>query len=287
MQSEIKFQQDIDNDSLLEMIQQYAILVKDDELKEAEIVLQTISQLTEMTMLSIANSQAESKLDKYEHGSTNDDLYSKVGKLTRDLHDSLNNFLNDASLDVMTNEAMPDARNRLNYVIELTEKSAHETMTLIENSGPLIRILDERASVLIKQYQEHESCNNKYDFLNDETKAFLHLVTSSAKTVNSDLNKIMLTQNYQDLTGQVINRVSSLVQEVENNLLTLLKFSSEHIAGEHEMKVNCDNSKVFVNSDVKDKKDNRGFGPFVPGSSNGDVIESQEDVDDLLSSLGF
>ncbi|PCI08080.1 MAG: chemotaxis protein CheZ [Gammaproteobacteria bacterium] len=283
MQSNV--QQGLDNNHIIGMIQQYAMLFKDGEGREAEIVLQNISQLYDETKLCLVNTQLHNKKDEKPH--IDENLYSKVGKLTRDLNDSLNNFLNDASLETMTNDAMPDARQRLNYVIELTEKSAHETLSLIENSNPLIRMLGERATILLQQYKKHDACENKSDYLNDETKAFLHLVTSSAKTVNEDLNKIMLAQNYQDLTGQVINRVSTLVQEVENNLLVLLKFSSEHTTGNQSVNsVHADNT-VSDKSDTKGKDDNRGFGPPIPGTSTDDVVESQEDVDDLLSSLGF
>ena len=244
------------------------------------------------------NQQAENLLQEINQLNTkpsDQDLYSRVGKLTRDLHDSMSSFMNDTRIHMMTNEDMPDARQRLQHVVDLTEQSAHTTMTLIENSNPLLSQLRERATVLQQQlhsYKNKQRVNNTLSndkpgdagqerngsmYLNEEIDAFLHLVSSSSKNITKNLNEIMLAQNYQDLTGQVIQRVSTLVQEVENNLLILLQSGNEQIATE----------QLDVNIKSKENKNNRGYGPAVPGVSKGDVLHSQEEVDDLLSSLGF
>lgn len=272
-----------DNDLLVAMVQDYARLLNAGEGRQAKYILQDICQFSDKTKSVYADVERE----KISH--TDEELYSKVGKLTRELHESINNFMSDDSLAVMTNESMPDARQRLTYVVELTEQSAHKTMTLIEHSNPLIRVMGERAGVLLKQYTNTEQDNP--GFLQEEIKAFLHLSASTAKSVTGDLNEIMLAQNYQDLTGQVINRVSTLVQDVENNLLTLLRLSDQTQSNQtpldKTMSLNPE-SKIKLNTDFKkEETNNKGFGPAVPGTDKGDVVQSQEDVDDLLSSLGF
>ena len=86
------------------------------------------------------------------------------------------------------------------------------------------------------------------------------------------MNTIVVAQGYQDLSGQIIQRVSKMVQDVEGSLVGILKISS-HYAAE-------DKSNDVV-------KNNAGYGPAVPGLDKGEVMKSQDDVDDLLSTLGF
>ena len=263
------------NTQRIQMAQDYITQLQLGENQQAENLLQEINQL---------------------HTKPSDqDLYSRVGKLTRELHDSMSSFMNDTRIHMMTNEDMPDARQRLQHVVDLTEQSAHTTMTLIENSNPLLSQMREKATVIQQQlhsYKNKQRVNNTLSndkpgdtgqerngsmYLNEEIDAFLHLVSSSSINITKNLNEIMLAQNYQDLTGQVIQRVSTLVQEVENNLLTLLQSDNEKIADE----------QLDVNIKSKENQNNSGYGPAVPGVSKGDVLHSQEEVDDLLSSLGF
>ncbi len=199
-------------------------------------------------------------------------LFDEVGKLTRDLHDNINQFVNESQIQVVADEEMPDARQRLDYVVELTDRSAHRTMTLIENSLPLVASLDKKTVELKKAIEEtmHDEVFQKKLII------FLDFCSSTSVKVTDDLNEIMLAQDYQDLTGQIIQRVSSLVQNVENNLIGLLKITD------------C-NKNVVSTDDEKQvlKQSGNGFGPVVPGVNQGEVLQSQDEVDDLLSSLGF
>ncbi|MFO5795598.1 protein phosphatase CheZ, partial [Klebsiella pneumoniae] len=51
---------------------------------------------------------------------------------------------------------------------------------------------------------------------------FLVRSGENAGQLSSQLNGILLAQDYQDLTGQVIKRVTKLVTEVESNLVKLV-----------------------------------------------------------------
>jgi len=209
-------------------------------------------------------------------------LYHKVGKLTRELHDSINGFMTDSRMQLMTSKEMPDARQRLNYVVELTEQSAHKTMTLIEHSNPLVMLLQERACAMQKQLTNHNNNQQGIDapeLLIKELDAFVQLVQSITKKITNDLNEIMLAQDFQDLTGQVIQRVSKLVQEVEQSLVSVLNMDGE------PLKPVTTNNNVDLQN--KEQHSNKGHGPAVPGTGATDVLQTQDDVDDLLSSLGF
>ncbi len=265
-------QQSVDTNLCIDMAQQYIKALQMADEQQAENLLHKLYQLN--------NSE-------YDQG-----LYTKVGRLTRQLHDSMSNFMDGTRIQMMTSEDMPDARARLQHVVDLTEESAHKTISLIEKSNPLLSKMQVKAVILQQKLRSYHDGQKNSDIAsnNEEIDTFLELVSASSETVKNDLNEIMLAQNYQDLTGQVIQRVSTLVQEVENNLLTLLQtdndLSNTQLAdGEKTQHV------VAVNIETEDEKENKGYGPAVPGvkhgGKQGDVLNSQEEVDDLLSSLGF
>ena len=60
------------------------------------------------------------------------ELFAEVGKLTRQLHESLKSFELDTRIADITTDAIPDAKERLNYVMEMTEAAANKTMDAIE-----------------------------------------------------------------------------------------------------------------------------------------------------------
>ncbi len=92
----------------------------------------------------------------------------------------------------------------------------------------------------------------------------------------------MLAQDFQDLTGQVIKRVTGLVKEVEENLVNLVVMAGrvDKITGTEHTK----NNKV---AESKQQKLEEGHGPQLHAEEREDVVSGQDDVDDLLSSLGF
>ncbi|MGC7840522.1 protein phosphatase CheZ, partial [Pseudomonas wayambapalatensis] len=101
--------------------------------------------------------------------------------------------------------------------------------------------------------------------------------------VADHLNDILLAQDYQDLTGQVIKRVTALVTEVESNLLKLVLMASQvdRFAG-----IEHDHDQLRAEKD-EEKHPTRGEGPQIHADKREDVVSGQDDVDDLLSSLGF
>ena len=101
--------------------------------------------------------------------------------------------------------------------------------------------------------------------------------------LSGHLNDILLAQDYQDLTGQVIKRVTQLVTDVESNLLKLVLMASQvdRFAG-----IEHDHSTLRAEQ-VKEKQPSHGEGPQIHADKRDDVASNQDDVDDLLSSLGF
>jgi chemotaxis protein CheZ len=112
---------------------------------------------------------------------------------------------------------------------------------------------------------------------------FLSRSSTDNRAVSSNLNDILLAQDYQDLTGQVIKRVTQLVTEVESNLLKLVLMASQvdRFAG-----IEHDRAAMLAEKDPQ-KHLSQGEGPQIHADKREDVVSGQDDVDDLLSSLGF
>ena len=76
------------------------------------------------------------------------ELFAEVGKLTRQLHEALKSFELDTRLTDITTDAIPDAKKRLNYVIEMTENAANKTMDAVEASLPIAQQLADEICLL-------------------------------------------------------------------------------------------------------------------------------------------
>jgi chemotaxis protein CheZ len=210
------------------------------------------------------------------------ELFSEVGKLTRQLHDSLNSFQVDEKIANLTQDAIPDARSRLTYVIEETEKAANTTMDAVEKSMPLAEGLNDRLTQILPEWQKlmgRQMELGEFKSLCTDLDKLLSDATNDSATLNSLLTEVLMAQGYQDLTGQVIRRVIELVKEVEDNLVSMLTaFGDTQDTKQSEDK--AQRSKEQTDT-VKAE------GPIIDADDRDDVVSGQDDVDDLLSSLGF
>lgn len=210
-------------------------------------------------------------------------LYQEVGRLTRELHTAIVNFNIDPENRVLSEEQkseMVDAKDNLDYVIKLTQKSADTTMDNVEEGLPISARLGEQAATLRADWQRlrnREMDLTEFRGLSDRIETFLEQTVTDAGQINSQLNAILMAQDFQDLTGQVIRRVISLVQEVESSLVSLMI-----IAG----KVNAITGHKHEVA-AKTGPDIEAEGPAVNAEKRSGVVSNQDDVDDLLSSLGF
>lgn len=214
-------------------------------------------------------------------------LYHEVGKLTRELHNAIVNFQLDPRMPhAQELSQISDATERLNYVVTMTEKAANRTMDLVEQSAPLVNDLSDEAqslSVEWGRFMRREISADGFRELAKRVELFLARSERDGAKLSGHLNDILLAQDYQDLTGQVIKRVTQLVTEVESNLLKLMLMASQvdRFAGiQHD-------HEVLRKEQEKLKEPSRGEGPQIHADKREDVAASQDDVDDLLSSLGF
>lgn len=213
-------------------------------------------------------------------------LYHEVGKLTRALHNSIRDFQLDTVRSLEGSESPPpkmaDASDRLDYVVKLTDKAANRTMDLVESSAPVVAGLGHEAAALRaewKRLQRREMSADEFRILSRNILDFLERSEQQSAEVSANLNDILMAQDYQDLTGQVIKRVITLVHDVEESLLNLVRMAGhvDRIAGiEHPL----------GGSERKDSS-LQGEGPQINADKRDDVVSGQDEVDDLLSSLGF
>jgi len=218
--------------------------------------------------------EADRLIDALSLASGEDELFLEVGRLTRELHDAINGFLLDARINDMTSVEIPDAKERLKYVITMTQQSADRTLTAVENSLPLVEVMEKRAAALSEEWNKlRMRMLNKDEFkgLSDDLADFLLHTQEDAKALHSSLSEVLMAQDFQDLTGQIIRKVIDLVHDVEEKLVKLVRITG---------------SKLDEGKAPEQEKEALA-GPAIPGLDHGDQVTSQDDVDDLLSSLGF
>lgn len=209
-------------------------------------------------------------------------LYREIGRLTRSLHEAIHNFQIDPQ-NAEQQEAlskMSDASDRLAYVVDMTSKAANRTMDLVEEAMPRVSLMCEQAGSLRDDWQRlrrREMAPAEFRELYHRIDRFFISLSDDADAVYGSLSEILLAQDFQDLTGQVIQKVTTLVKEVEENLLSLVVMAShvDQLTGTvHDLRQDTVSPEL-------------GQGPQINATERADVVSGQNDVDDLLSSLGF
>jgi chemotaxis protein CheZ len=209
-------------------------------------------------------------------------LFKELGKLTRDLHDTFKAFRSDSRINELAESDIPDARERLHYVISMTQQAADVTMEQIETAIPLCENINEQTTELLNswdRFTQRQMEVEEFRQLSKTLKVFLQDANKDSISLMSNLNEVLMAQSYQDITGQIIHKVINLVEDVEKNLVNLIKISSEHMGLD-----------FFQESEESArKKDKKSLdGPVVPGlADEAETLSGQDEVDDLLSSLGF
>ena len=216
----------------------------------------------------------ETEASQILEGLTNrqgNELFLELGRLTRELHEAINDFVNDSRIADLAEREMPDASERLNYVISMTERSANTSLNAVEASLPLANELSCKADALFSdwtRFRERQLPIEEFRVLSHELGDFLQTVTGHAGQLHSKLSEVLMAQDFQDLTGQIIRQVIKLIHDVESKLVQLVRISGSQLP-------------------EKKNEPSKLEGPVSPGVDQGDVLGDQDDVDDLLSSLGF
>lgn len=198
-------------------------------------------------------------------------VFQRVGNMARQLHDTLRELGYDKMLS-QTVEALPDAKDRLAYIANLTEQAACKVLNATDVANPLIESLEVDAQGLAQRWDRvyaNQMGVDDFKQLAADTRLFLSdQLPKKTGGAKAQLMEIMMAQDFQDLTGQVIKKVVTLAQELESQLMGAL---IEVIPGERRTE--------SVNSLLN--------GPVINAEGRGDVVVDQQQVDDLLDTLGF
>ncbi|MFZ6044045.1 protein phosphatase CheZ, partial [Vibrio natriegens] len=139
-----------------------------------------------------------------------DPVYAEVGKLTRQLHDSLANFRLDPRINDLAKTEIPDARDRLTFVIDKTEQAANKTMDAVDSIQPLAERLGDTLQQVHPRWQRlmgGQIALAEFKSLCHDIDGLLTQVESDSTILRSQLTEILMAQDFQDLTGQIIRRV--------------------------------------------------------------------------------
>jgi chemotaxis protein CheZ len=167
---------------------------------------------------------------------------------------------------------IPDARDRLDYVAKMTEQAAQRVLNATDAAGPLQDQIDSGAASIANRWQDLMSAGSFSEAqvreLAEQSIEYFDTARSNASVTKQHLMDIMMAQDFQDLTGQVIRRVTELAQGLEQQLVQLL----------------LDYAPPEIRRDAGSGLLN---GPQINPEGNADVVADQSQVDDLLDSLGF
>lgn len=198
-----------------------------------------------------------------------DESFDRLGHITRQLHQAITELGFDVHLHRIAHE-IPDARDRLAYVGQMTEQAAHKVLGLVEQAKPECSQLAEHAEGASRDIQRLLAAARPAEAsLQQSLNALLQFVHAAAQVADNQertLSDIMMSQDFQDLSGQVIKKVIDIISRTENQLLQLLKDTApEHVIA----------AVAAAQAET------------LQGPQTGDKAMKQDDVDDLLAQMGF
>ena len=197
------------------------------------------------------------------NGSGNPELYKRLGGITRQLHDALQE-LGHADKLQGTMGQLPDAKSRLNYIARLTGEAAEKVLNHVDAAKAEQALVADRATLLHQTIKGVPGLAAAMPELAEWTQE----VIDTSRKSDERLTEIMMAQDFHDLTGQVIARVVQLAATIEEQLMELLLQSAPSVQTVPDLAPGLQ-------------------GPVVDGEGRADVVNDQAGVDDLLASLGF
>ncbi len=226
-------------------------------------------------------------------------LFKEMGRLARGFHESINGFTKalDPALTEFAENLIPDSGYRLEHILEMTENAANKTLNIAEEMQQrnnedsekldnLLILTKELSSVLAGTELILNSNGAPVENAAEVKDVMLGMISIAQKqtltingtskeisesttTTDSELMQLIVTQDYQDLSGQIIRKVIDLLNDLEEKLVSLIsKFG---------MKMSQDPSTATKKDDL--------YGPSHKHKT--DSCHSQGDVDDILNQFGF
>lgn len=195
-------------------------------------------------------------------------MFERLGGIVRLLHDSLRELGYDKALTEASTQIV-DAQDRLEYVASLTEQAANKVLNTLDDGMPAQEVLSKQSKEMEDRWAalfDGKLSIEEFKVLAGDSRAFAAKVSEATEAEKARLLEIMMAQDFQDITGQLIKKVVAITKKVETELAQLLK----------------DNAPADVREKIAQKEVSLMSGPSVPSEAL-----NQDSVDDLLADLGF
>lgn len=205
------------------------------------------------------------------------ELLGRIGRTARILHESMRELGLEEEVH-RASESIPDVCDRLNYIAAMTENAANRSLSAIEAAKPIQDAMSEHAQVLESRWEawfEGPFDTPHVMALVKDTRQFLQDVPTQSDQINAKLLEVVMAQEFQDITGQVVKKMIDTVHSVEKELIqALLDYLPPEKSEEFAAKRQQQEAESLLN------------GPNIKPDGV-DVVANQQQVDDLLDSLGF
>ena len=187
----------------------------------------------------------------------------KIGLATARLHRLLKELGHSRNLE-KTAATMPDARDRLSYIDRAMHEASEKTISAVETSIPLTK----RTLAACGELSNNLSAVRfaEHGEVVAETISRLGEIAAAEGIVHDSLMHIMEAQEFRDVAGQMVNKIVDAALEIENILLDILK---EYAPDKSDSLISTEGLTAG------------------PGLKSADSVNGQDEVDDLLASLGF
>ena len=191
------------------------------------------------------------------------DRIEKIGLATARLHKLLKELGHTRKLE-QTAATMPDARDRLSYIDKAMHEASETTISAVETSIPLTKRTLATCGELSASLSDASPAGQSELVGTAVTR--LGEIASAEETIHHNLMRIMEAQEFRDVAGQMVNKIVDAAVEIEDILLDLLK---EYAPDSKDSLISTEGLTA---------------GPAQKGK---DSLHGQDEVDDLLASLGF